>query len=295
MDGDWQIVEDKIQKTTGRKIQFINKRTVSGGCINQCWQVTDSNNDHWFVKTNKPSMLDMFTAEAEGLKEIEKSQSIRSPKSICFGTTREFCYLVLEFIPLSSLSNQEKAGEKLAQMHREYSSHFGWKRNNTIGSTPQPNPQETNWPTFWKNNRLTHQLDLAKDNDYPSKSYDVGLELAENLQFFFSGYAVKPSLLHGDLWSGNIASDATGSPVIYDPALYYGDRETDIALTELFGGFNQEFYNAYNSHYPLDQGYRTRKTLYNLYHILNHYNLLGGSYAAQALQMTKMLLSEVKG
>lgn len=293
MNGNWGIIEDKIQKITGEKTQFISKESVSGGCINDCWKVTDSNNCHWFIKTNSPLLLDMFIAESHGLAEIAKSQSIRLPKSICYGETSEFSYLVLEYIPLVPLSNQRQAGEQLAQMHRTYAKQFGWKRDNTLGPTPQPNGYEDDWVTFWAKQRLIHQLDLAKAKAYPAKSYDAGLKLAENLQPFFSAYDVKPSLVHGDLWGGNIASDATGNTIIYDPAVYYGDRETDIALTELFGGFNQDFYAAYNDYYPLDQGYKTRKTLYNLYHILNHYNLLGGSYAAQALEMTNKLLAEI--
>ena len=293
MNGNWGIIEKKIEQATGEKVQFVNKEPVSGGCINQCWKVTDSNNCHWFIKTNSPLLLDMFIAESQGLEEIAKSQSIRSPNSICYGKTPEFSYLVLEYIPLVSLSNQGQAGEQLAQMHRIYANQFGWKRDNTIGSTPQLNTHEDDWGAFWVKYRLIHQLDLAKEKGYSTKSYDIGLKLAENLPPFFTAYNVKPSLLHGDLWSGNIASDGAGNTVIYDPAVYYGDRETDIALTELFGGFNQDFYAAYNSHYPLDQGYEIRKTLYNLYHILNHYNLLGGSYASQALQMTNKLLAEI--
>lgn len=293
MKGDWLSVEKQISEVMGKHVQFQAKKSVSGGCINQCWHVTDTHHGHWFIKINAPSMLDMFIAEAKGLDEIANCQCIHSPSSICYGRTATFSYLVLEYIPMFVLSKQDKAGEQLAQMHRVYSNSFGWKINNTIGSTPQPNTPESDWLTFWQKHRLIHQLDLAKNKGYPSKSYDFGRKLADNLHPFFSHYDVKPSLLHGDLWSGNIASDASGNPVIYDPALYYGDRETDIALTELFGGFNQDFYAAYNRHYPLDQGYQTRKTLYNLYHILNHYNLLGGSYASQALQMTKKLLAEI--
>jgi len=293
MNGNWSKIEEQIEQVIGSSVQFQNKQSVSGGCINECWKVTDSNQRDWFIKTNSPSLLDMFSAEAAGLDEIAKTQSIHSPQVICYGKSSEFSYLVLEYIPMSSLSQHGKAGEQLAQMHRTFAEYYGWKRDNTIGSTPQPNTQETDWANFWAKHRLTHQLDLAKQAGYPTKSYDAGLKLAENLHSFFNGYNVKPSLLHGDLWAGNIASDKSGKPIIYDPAVYFGDRETDIALTELFGGYNQDFYAAYKNHFPLDQGYQTRKTLYNLYHILNHFNLLGGSYASQSLHMTQSLLAEI--
>jgi len=294
MKGNWHSIEQKISQTIGNDVQFENSQSVTGGCTNQCWKMTDSKQRNWFVKINAPHLLDMFIAEAEGLEEITKSQSILLPQVICYGKNAEFSYIVLEYIPMSPLSQHEQAGEQIAQMHQTFSNNFGWKRDNTIGSTPQPNNKESDWVTFWAKHRLRHQLELAKKVGYPIKSYEAGLKLAENLYPFFSGYDVKPSLLHGDLWAGNMASDISGKPVIYDPAVYFGDRETDLALTELFGGYNKGFYAAYNSYYPLDQGYKTRKTLYNLYHILNHFNLLGGSYAAQALQMTKTLLAVIR-
>ncbi len=294
MNGNWQRLEEKISHLSGEKIRFKDRQTVTGGCINQCWKVSDSNNRQWFIKTNSVALLDMFIAESEGLEEIAASHSMRSPEALCYGKTPEFSYLIMEYIPLVSFSNQAKGGEQLARMHRHTAGRFGWKRDNTIGSTPQPNEWHDDWVSFWKNRRLIHQLDLAKNKGYPARSYDAGVELAENLSDFFSSHSVVPSLLHGDLWGGNIASDAQGEPVIYDPAVYYGDRETDLALTELFGGFNADFYAAYKQHYPLDQGYQSRKTLYNLYHILNHFNLMGGGYASQAFQMTRQLLSEIR-
>lgn len=298
MNGCWSEVEQHLNEVTGEDAQFEKKESVSGGCINQCWKVTDTKEKHWFIKTNSPSLHDMFAAEAEGLNEIADSHSIRSPKSFCYGSTEEFSYLVLEYIVLKPLINQEEAGKQLAKMH-QYTfpespmTRFGWKRDNTIGSTPQSNQQHKNWISFWKNERLLYQLKLAKKNGYSSKAYDEGLKLAESLPLFFTSYPVQASLLHGDLWGGNCASEQNGNPVIYDPAVYFGDRETDIAMTELFGGFNHDFYAAYNEQFPMNEGYKTRKTLYNLYHILNHFNLFGGGYSSQATGMTQQLLSEI--
>jgi fructosamine-3-kinase len=296
MNGDWKQIECAINQVSSKAILFKSMVSVSGGCINQCWKVTDSNNKHWFIKTNKLSLIDMFIAEAEGLDEIAQSQSIRTPRTICHGTTENISYLALEYIDLKPLSNQMEAGKQLALMHQKTQQHpqacFGWKRDNTIGSTPQSNRQHNNWISFWRNERLLYQLSLALKKGYPHKAYDQGIELAENLDSFFS-HTVQPSLLHGDLWSGNCASDSQGNPVVFDPAVYFGDRETDIAMTELFGGFDQNFYSAYKERYPLEQGYKTRKILYNLYHILNHYHLFGGSYASQAECMTQALLAEI--
>ncbi len=302
MNGTWQEIAENLNKVTARNIQFTHKEAVFGGDINQAWKVSDSDNKNWFIKTNHPSLLPMFKAEALGLDEIEKSKSIRTPKSYCYGATDELSYLILEFIELSPLINQSQAGEQLALMHQCHSSNtfkpdkaqpFGWPINNTIGSTPQSNKTHETWESFYKHERLSFQLELAKSNNYPTQSYENGQLLIENLHYFFARYTPKPSLLHGDLWAGNCACDDKGHVVIFDPAVYFGDRETDLAMTELFGGFNADFYSAYNNYHPLDQDYKTRKNLYNLYHILNHFNLFGGSYASQADNMIKKLLSEL--
>lgn len=305
--GDWQDIEEKLGYTLKKRVAFLNKESVSGGCINQAWKITDTDNNHYFIKVNSVSLLHMFDAEADALTEIKKSACIRTPEVISLGDTAKLSYLILEYIPLQSKINQTLTGTQLAKLHhfnnsslkcdkegdKQCDKKFGWKRNNTIGSTKQSNRLNNNWVTFWKNERLLHQLNLAKSNGYSNKAYDKGLLLAENLSEFFITYQPKASLLHGDLWRGNCATDSNNDPVIFDPAVYYGDRETDIAMTELFGGFNTDFYNAYNEIYPLDADYKTRKTLYNLYHILNHFNLFGEGYASQAINMTDFLLSEI--
>ena len=293
MNGIWKKIAQHISETTNKSIQFSHTEAISGGCISQSQKLTDLDNKHWFVKTNTRSLLGMFESEAAGLKEINLSNSIRAPKSICTGTVNEISYHVLEYIALHSQIEQCNTAKQLAKMHQTSSQRFGWHRNNTIGSTNQSNKYHDNWVSFWKTERLLFQLNLAKNKGYSKKSYEAGLDLAEKLPLFFTDYQPKPSLLHGDLWGGNCASDNDQNPVIYDPAVYFGDRETDIAMTELFGGFSSDFYAAYNTAFPLDQGYKTRKNLYNLYHILNHYNLFGGSYASQAANMTQQLLSEV--
>ncbi len=282
-----------ISNTLKTTVHFKQLENLGGGCINQVSKVSDAEGRCWLIKENSLHLLDMFVAEAEGLNEIYKSQSIRCPEVICYGETEQSSYLVLEYISLSNQGGNAETGDKLAQMHAYQGEEFGWHRDNTIGTTAQSNLQSTSWVEFWKQQRLLPQLKLALKNGYSHSDYDRGLKLCRKLNVFFSPYQPTISLLHGDLWGGNQAHDNNGHPVIFDPAVYYGDRETDIAMTELFGGFKAGFYSAYNQSFPLDEGYATRKILYNLYHTLNHYNLFFGGYAAQAANMTKRLLAEV--
>ena len=179
-------------------------------------------------------------------------------------------------------------------MHRVTSDQFGWYRDNTIGSTEQKNRHEADWVIFWGEYRLRFQLDLAVARGAGSRSMDRGYRLIECLADFMGGHEPEPSLLHGDLWSGNYAFTRAGEPTIFDPAVYYGDREAELAMTELFGGFSRDFYAAYRQAWPLDAGYSTRKKLYNLYHVLNHFNLFGGGYLSQAQGMIDALLSEIR-
>ena len=237
----------------------------------------------------------MFEAEAKGLEEMKALNCVRIPDVICHGQTESHSYLVLEYIELGNLQGHASKllGTQLAQLHRHTQPFFGWHIDNTIGSTPQNNTREHDWPTFWKKYRLGPQLKLARQNGFNGKLQIKGEQLIEQLHHFFYNYEPSPSLLHGDLWGGNAAADSQGNPVIFDPTCYYGDRETDIAMTELFGGFGPDFFNAYHAEYPLDSAYNTRKKLYNLYHILNHVNLFGGGYLGQAEDIINQLLAEI--
>ncbi|MCL4135770.1 UNVERIFIED_CONTAM: hypothetical protein GTU68_057661 [Idotea baltica] len=254
-----------------------------------------SNEQSYFVKLNTPEREFMFEAEAQGLADLAATQCLRIPNVVCFGKTANNSYLVLEYIECHALTStsSRSLGEKLARLHQVVQPYFGWHCDNTIGSTPQINSREHDWTIFWQQHRLQQQLTFAQQNGYGKQLQNKGDKLTENLNHFFSDYQPKPALLHGDLWGGNAAADEHDEPIIYDPACYYGDRETDIAMTELFGGFSQDFYAAYNDIYPLDTGYKTRKKLYNLYHIINHANLFGGSYVSQASTMMDQLNAEI--
>ena len=290
----WQQIDQEISKILGKRFVSNKHSPVGGGCINEAYSISNGT-ETFFVKLNSANLAPMFVAEAAGLLEIIDSTSVRAPKPVCWGATADQSYIVMESLALGGNSGDAGAilGQQLALMHKKTSNQFGWKMDNTIGATPQPNTYNKNWLTFYGESRLAYQLELAAKNGCDTSLTDKGNKLLDLFHYFFTTYAPRPSLLHGDLWSGNVAVLTSGQPAIFDPAVYYGDREADLAMTELFGGFGQAFYDAYNETWPLDPGYSTRKTLYNLYHILNHFNLFGGAYGAQAERMTAQLLSEV--
>ncbi|MFQ5610463.1 MAG: fructosamine kinase family protein [Woeseiaceae bacterium] len=243
-----------------------------------------------FVKTGPVSALDMFEAEAEGLREIAATDTIRVPNVIDCGTRNDEAFIALENL---SFGRADKAvertlGEQLAAMHGHTSDQHGWHRDNTIGLTPQHNDRSSDWVGFFREHRLLFQLRLAAKNGYMGELQELGNDLAGNLDALFDGYDPAPSLLHGDLWAGNWGA-VDGEPVIFDPAAYYGDRETDIAMTYVFGGFGHAFYEAYESNWPLDEGFAHRNALYQLYHILNHLNLFGSGYLGRAMSLLARL------
>lgn len=297
----WDEVEQKISAVTGQTFLLKNHTAIGGGSINQASRIDGVLSGDgekvvsFFIKFNEKNRLDMFVAEAAGLQEIEKAQVICVPHVICSGVEKNQSYLILENLTLSSgdKTSVKRFAQQLAAMHKITAKQFGWFRDNTIGSTRQLNKQTDSWIDFWREQRLGFQLELAKQNGGGQSLYIKGEKLMAGLASFFADYKPDVSLLHGDLWSGNYGYLKSGDPVIFDPAVYYGDRETDIAMTELFGGFPAAFYAAYNESWPLDYGYEKRKILYNLYHVLNHFNLFRGSYAAQAENMLDQLLSEL--
>ncbi len=282
-----------ISQATGEAFMPNVRQGVGGGCINNS-EVLEGGGRRYFVKSNEAERLDMFEAEAAGLVEIAASNSVRVPRPICTGRHGGQSFLVLEYLEIGGGGGKTDAqlGRQLAAMHHATRTCFGWQRDNTIGSTPQINSEETDWIVFYREHRLRYQLKLAAENGYRGSLQTQGEQLLERLPMFFSAYTPPPSLLHGDLWGGNHAAITDGAPVIFDPAVYYGDREADLAMTELFGGFGAGFYSAYRAAWPLDPGYRVRKDLYNLYHVLNHLNLFGGGYRGQAEPLIGRLLAE---
>jgi protein-ribulosamine 3-kinase len=198
----------------------------------------------------------------------------------------------LELAPFDAAS-AARLGTSLAAQHRLPQARFGWGRDNFIGASPQVNGWSDDWLEFWRAQRLHPQLRLAAHGRLPSRMIDRGERLMADCHAFFRTYSPAKSLLHGDLWSGNAASLQGGVPVAFDPAVYVGDREADVAMTELFGGFPRDFFSAYRAAWPLDDGYPVRREFYNLYHRLNHANLFAGRYVRDSEHAIERLLAEV--
>lgn len=272
----WDVIAAAIAKTVGRPVTLASPRGVGGGSINRACRV-ESDAGAYFVKLNRASRLAMFEAEAQGLAEL--AVAARVPRAVCHGVAGEHAFLVLEWLDLMPRGDDAALGLMLAGLHRITRPHHGWDRDNTIGATPQTNEWCDDWVAFWREHRLLPQLELAARNGYRLRGT---ARLIDHVPVLFTGYVPPPSCLHGDLWSGNVGFLADGAPVLFDPACYFGDRETDLAMTELFGGFGPAFRTAYDAAWPLDPGYPRRRALYQLYHLLNHLNLFGDGYLAAA-------------
>lgn len=265
-------------------------RPVSGGDISAAWRL-ETNKAAVFLKTGPASSYDMFSAEAEGLVELAAPRVLRVPEVIAFGVDDDTAFVALEWLQFdrSTRDTERRLGEQLAELHRTTKSRFGWHRDNTIGLTPQHNDWSDDWLAFLRERRLAFQLQLAASNGFAGRLQEQGARLLKRLPVYFDEYTPEASLLHGDLWGGNWAS-CGGDPVIFDPAVYYGDRESDLAMTRLFGGFGRAFYDAYESAWPLSPGHRERCDLYQLYHVLNHLNLFGSAYLGRAQALIDKLL-----
>lgn len=249
-----------------------------------------------FAKLNDRRFADAFAAEADGLGALS-SAGIRAPGVIAQGVADDATFLVLEYLALGPGNDAayRTMGRQLAALHAHHGIRFGWRRDNYIGTTAQRNRESGSWVAFWQRERLAPQLALAAANGLRGTLQRLGEALIAAVPRILADHAPGPALVHGDLWGGNAAFLADGTPVVFDPAVYHGDREVDLAMTELFGGFPAAFYSAYREAAPLAEGYPLRRTLYNLYHVLNHANLFGGSYAAQAERMMERLLAETRG
>ncbi|MBT5910001.1 MAG: fructosamine kinase family protein [Opitutae bacterium] len=286
----WEDVATAIAKETQTSFVLHSESNIAGGCINEARRLESTTGEVYFVKANSADFLRLFKAEAKALTEIASTRTVCVPEPVCHGTSADRSFLVMEFLETGrdGGSAQRKLGQDLARLHRIKQPHFGWKIDNAIGATHQPNPASDDWIAFYREHRLVHQFDLAQKKD---QSFHGVESLIERLPDLFSEYKPWPSLLHGDLWGGNFSVDTEGQPYVFDPASYYGDREADIAFTYMFGGFSKDFYKGYEEIFPLDPGFEIRKTLYNLYHELNHYNLFGGGYARSAQSSINHLLA----
>ena len=233
----------------------------------------------------------MFAAEADGLEAISRTNTIRVPDVVATGQDDANAFLALEWLTFERADAviETRLGEQLAELHHVTAEQFGWHRDNTIGLTLQKNDWADDWPSFFYKQRLSFQLELAATNGFAGELQERGTRLLRRLPIYFEQAEFGASLLHGDLWGGNWAC-SDGDPVLFDPAAYFGDREMDIAMTRLFGGFSKSFYDAYESSWPLPDGYKNRQHLYQLYYVLNHLNLFGSAYYASSLKLIDELL-----
>ena len=293
----WLEISRQIGLAIGCKFEITDYHSIGGGCINRSYLVNNRFRNPYFVKTNQANLIEMFAAEAQGLTEIAATNTIAVPTPICWGITGETSYLVLEYLDLTerlhSPKNWMQMGRNLANLHLHpivSTPKFGWHIDNTIGSNRQINTWENDWATFFTNHRIGYQLQLAQRK---GGKFSHAVKLLDTIPQILENHHPKPAIVHGDLWGGNASftNNDPAIPVIFDPATYWGDREVDIAMTQLFGGFPAAFYQGYAAVYPLAPGSDRRQILYNLYHILNHYNLFGGSYQSQANRSIDLLLS----
>ncbi len=284
-------IKTRIENQLHKKIKTIT--SLTGGCISNAYKVTFDDNSSAFVKYN-PSIGDkMFTNEANGLIELNKASAIRIPKVFYFDSE----LIITELISPSSKKKDffQEFGRRFADLHKFTSAQYGFYEDNFIGSNPQINipvdDEKNNWVKFYFNKRILYQFKLAEKNGYSASELKNGISKLENkIEEILSGSDNLKSLLHGDLWGGNYMVDENGEACLIDPAVYYGNREADLAMTKLFGGFSSEFYQAYNETLPLPEGYDYRENIYKLYHVLNHLNLFGGGYFSQAMSLIKYYL-----
>lgn len=284
-----------LQDASGLDFTGAQLNPVRGGCINRTFEV-QAGKRTYFLKLNDAAALPMFEAEADGLIALAACDAFRVPRPLAWGATDGEAFLLLEHLqlhPVASAEDGRRFAEALVELHRNTGERFGWTRDNYIGATPQHNSLHDAWARFLVECRLVPQLQLARAKGYGGALGRDADKLLERIPALFLDYRPRASLLHGDLWNGNAAIAADGTPVLFDPAVYRGDRDADLAMSELFGGFPASFYAAYRSAWPPAEGYELRKTLYNLYHILNHLNLFGRAYLGQAERMVRTLAAEL--
>ncbi len=252
---------------------------VSGGCINSAGRLKTTAGD-FFLKWNLADKYPrMFESERKGLQHLRQPSVIDIPEVFAAGQAGSFQFILMELITKAPVARRywEMLGERLAQLHRVTAARFGLDHDNYIGSLPQSNAQHDTWIEFFIHERLAPQLQLAYNTHRIDSSW---LRTFENLYPKLRSMLPdeKPALLHGDLWSGNLMVNEKGEPCLVDPAVYFGHREMEWAMTKLFGGFYEVFYSSYHQAYPLQPGYDDREDLYTLYPLLVHLNLFGASY-----------------
>ncbi|CDZ81682.1 Fructosamine-3-kinase [Candidatus Rubidus massiliensis] len=286
------------QKIIDALLSYINLGEVESceivpkSSLNECYKITTSKGN-FFIKTSvHPNAFAMYEAETKSLHVIDSTATLRVPCPIFHGKEGKTAFLVMEYLELQSHSpkSMRSLGYQLAKMHLTGTNRaFGFELNNTLGLTPQINHWSQSWVYFFKEQRISFQLQLIEDFYQDKEIAELGKDLLSKIHLYFEGITITPSLLHGDLWMENTAVDLDGNCVVFDPAAYYGHHEADLGICHLFGGFSDDFYEGYHSLIPKQMGYEERSILYQLYHALNHYNLFGKSYRNVCLNLFHQL------
>jgi fructosamine-3-kinase len=298
-----RAVEAALTPDPGRPVILEEIIPVGGGSINQTYRLTLRSGERCFLKTHPNPPPRFSQEEARGLAALAEVGILRVPRVLhtspdppAQNTTQKRLapFLVLEAIPTGrpQRDTSERFGRRLAQFHRQaQGQRFGFPQDNYLGLTPQPNGWCQDWADFWRKRRLGHQLELARQAGLSDPTLNrLGDRLLDRLEEWLAEPAESPCLIHGDLWGGNYLIDTSGDPVLIDPAVYFGRREAELAMTRLFGGFDARFYAAYEEAWPLAPGSSERLAIYELYHLLNHLNLFGRGYRDRCLAILRRLL-----
>jgi len=281
-------IEEILSRKFNQTVEIHSVSSVSGGSINETLKLT-TNIGKFFVKKNSASLYpEMFEKEAKGLNILAATDAIAVPNVVALGKADNTAFLVLDFIESGrkQIDFWDYFAKKLAALHKNSSSYFGLDHNNYIGSLFQSNRKHDNWIDFYRSERLEIQVQLARDHGRMGKDVvDAFERFYQKLPEIFP--VEPPALLHGDLWGGNYMVNKNGNAVIIDPAVYYGHREMDLGMSQLFGGFDSQFYAAYHHHYPLESGWQQRMDYCNLYPLMVHVNLFGGGYLGSVKSILK--------
>lgn len=288
---DWQAeIERQLRGEFGVAGELSVAGRVGGGDIHQAFTGRFGSRK-LFIKFNARHALPQFEAERRGLEALARSDGPRVPQVLCCGGGAGGAWLVLEHLELHAAGDAAALGRQLAAQHRCEGPAHGWPEDNFLGATPQPNGWLNDWTEFFRQRRLGHQATLARRAGHDPRLL-AGLErLQARLPRLLEGHRPVPSLLHGDLWGGNHGYGPQGEPVIFDPACHHGDRETDLAMMTLFGGFDARVFAAYHESWPLPEGHERRRPLYQLYHVLNHLELFGAGWLPRARALLDLLLA----
>ena len=283
----WHFISDQISQQIGNDFICDDIREVPDGDSHKAFKISDGKR-RFFVKINDKNQLTNFEAECAGLEHLQKAELFRVPQAICLGTVSNHSFLVLEHINMQPGSKKAwfEFGQNLAQLHKlQTQQMYGWQEDNFIGLTPQPNKWRKKWGTFFAEQRIGFMLQLLAEKGHKLADID---HVVDSVKQLLAGHNPSPAMLHGDLWQGNTGFH-NDEAVLFDPAFYFGDREAELAMTELFNRFPANFYHGYEDVWALDVDYQYRKPIYQLYHILNHALLFGGQYLISAKSNLKNL------